>query len=68
MKLLGFAVSVGLTGNRLSVSLPSRQYVVDGERRSFSLLRSSDNANAQQELQETAIATFSVHMAEQTSS
>ena len=39
MKLIGFAVWERRTGNGRNVTFPARQYSVNGERRSFALLR-----------------------------
>jgi hypothetical protein len=40
LRLLGFAVWERRVGNGRNVTFPARQYVVNGERRSFALLRS----------------------------
>ena len=58
LKLLGFSVWEGRDGKGASVSLPSRQYVVNGERRSFTLLRPSGQAPAQDTLRDTLLAAF----------
>jgi hypothetical protein len=39
LKLIGFAVWERRTGNGRNVTFPARQYSVNGERRSFALLR-----------------------------
>ena len=39
LKLIGFAVWARRTGSGHNVTFPARQYSVNGERRSFSLLR-----------------------------
>ena len=39
LKLIGFAVWARRGGDGLNVTFPSRQYSVNGERRSFALLR-----------------------------
>jgi hypothetical protein len=45
LKLVGFAVWERRPGGGFSVTFPSRQYTVNGERRSFTLLRPiADNA------------------------
>jgi len=44
------------------VSLPSRHYVVNGERRSFTLLRPSGEAPAQDTLRDTLLAVFADHV------
>ena len=39
LKLIGFAIWETRTGTRRNVTFPARQYNVNGERRSFALLR-----------------------------
>ena len=39
LKLIGFAIWERKTGNGRNVTFPARQYSVNGERRSFALLR-----------------------------
>ena len=46
LKLIGFAIWERKNGGR-TVTFPARQYAVNGERRSFALLRPIVNANAQ---------------------
>ena len=58
LKLLGFTVWEGRGDNGPSVSLPSRHYEVNGERRSFTLLRPSGDAPAQDTLRNTVLAAF----------
>lgn len=51
LKLVGFAVWKNREGQGEDVSFPSRQLVVHGERRSFSLLRWVAKREAQERLQ-----------------
>lgn len=51
LKLVGFAVWKNREGQGEDVSFPSRQFVVHGERRSFSLLRWVAKREAQERLQ-----------------
>ena len=44
LKLIGFTVWEGRTPSKLNVTFPARQYSVNGERRSFSLLARSVGA------------------------
>lgn len=45
LRLLGFAIWERRTGSGRNVTFPARQYSVNGERRSFALLRpTADNA------------------------
>ena len=48
LKLIGFAVWERRTGNGRNVTFPARQYAVNGERRSFALLRSIADMSAQE--------------------
>ena len=48
LKLIGFAVWERRTGGR-NVTFPARQYSVNGERRSFALLRPLNGDNSAQE-------------------
>lgn len=47
LKLLGFAVWERRSGTGRNVTFPSRQYSVNGERRSFALLRPQRDNTAQ---------------------
>ena len=59
LKLIGFAIWERRTGNGRNVTFPARQYVVNGERRSFSLLRSVNNdATAQDRLRELVLQAY----------
>lgn len=49
LKLLGFAVWERRSGNGRSVTFPARQYAVNGERRSFPLLRPATTDSASQD-------------------
>ena len=46
LKLLGFAIWERRTGSGRNVTFPARQYVVNGERRSFALLRLTQSPSA----------------------
>ncbi len=52
LKLIGFAVWERRTGNGRNVTFPARQYSVNGERRSFALLRPVADATAQDRIRE----------------
>jgi hypothetical protein len=58
LKLLGFAVWERRTGNGRNVTFPARQYLVNGERRSFSLLRPIADANAQDALRALILQAY----------
>ena len=48
LKLIGFAIWERRSGGGRNVTFPSRQYSVNGERRSFQLLRAIGDASAQE--------------------
>jgi hypothetical protein len=59
LKLIGFAVWERRSGNGRNVTFPSRQYSVNGERRSFSLLRPvTGDATAQDKLRELVLQAY----------
>jgi hypothetical protein len=62
LRLLGFTVWEGRDGKGPSVSLPSRQYVVNGERRSFTLLRPSGDRPAHNTLRDMLLDVFAGHV------
>ena len=57
LKLVGFAVWERRGGD-LNVTFPARQYSVNGERRSFALLRPIVDATAQDRIQEQILDTY----------
>ena len=58
LKLVGFAVWERKTGNGRNVTFPARSYSVNGERRSFALLRPIVDATAQNKLREMILEAF----------
>jgi hypothetical protein len=59
LKLLGFAVWERRGGGSgRNVTFPSRQYAVNGERRSFALLRPIDSAAAQDRVREMVLQAY----------
>ena len=58
LKLVGFAVWRKRDGNGQSVSFPSRQFTVHGERRTFSLLRWVAERTAQDRLAEVVLQAY----------
>ncbi len=62
LKLLGFAVWERKTGGR-NVTFPARQYTVNGERRSFALLRSIVDPGSQDRLRDIVLDAFKEHEA-----
>jgi len=63
LKLMGFAVWERRNGGR-TVTFPARQYSVNGERRSFALLRPVADATAQDRLRDVVLAAYAEHEAE----
>jgi|SRR5579872_2488215 len=61
LKLIGFAVWERRGGGGRNVTFPARQYSVNGERRSFALLRGiADNA-AQERIRELVLQAYAEH-------
>jgi len=66
LKLIGFAVWERKAGGR-NVTFPARQYSVNGERRSFALLRPITDATAEDKLRDqilSAYAAYEIELAE----
>ncbi len=64
LKLIGFAVWERKTGNGRNVTFPARQYSVNGERRSFSLLRPVVDTTAQDRIRDLILQAYSEYEAE----
>ena len=58
LKLIGFSVWERRTGGGRNVTFPARQYTVNGERRSFSLLRPTGDVTAQEKLRELILEAY----------
>ena len=63
LKLVGFAVWERRRGGR-NVTFPARQYSVNGERRSFALLRPTTDSTAQDRLRDVILDVFAAHETE----
>ncbi|MDP3717952.1 MAG: hypothetical protein Q8T13_09345 [Acidobacteriota bacterium] len=59
LRLLGFAVWERRTGVGRNVTFPSRTYSVNGERRSFSLLRPVTDQTAQDKVRDLVLQAYS---------
>jgi len=57
LKLIGFSIWERRTGGR-NVTFPARQYSVNGERRSFALLRPIAEPGAQEALRDVILAAY----------
>jgi hypothetical protein len=58
LKLLGFAIWERRGGNGRNVTFPARSYTVNGDRRSFALLRPILDATAQNTLRDLILAAY----------
>ena len=58
LKLIGFGIWERRTGGGRNVTFPARQYSVNGERRSFALLRPIIDATAQDRIRELILDAF----------
>ena len=61
LKLIGFGVWERRSGNGRSVTFPARQYSVNGERRSFALLRPLVDGGAQDRLRDLILKAYDEH-------
>jgi hypothetical protein len=61
LKLIGFSVWERRTGGGRNVTFPARQYVVNGERRSFTLLRPIGDATAQDRIREAILEAYAAY-------
>jgi hypothetical protein len=61
LKLIGFAVWERRNGTGRNVTFPARQYSVNGERRSFSLLRPLIDGGAQDRLRDLILHAYDEH-------
>ena len=58
LKLIGFSVWERKTGTGRNVTFPARQYSVNGERRSFALLRPVVDTTAQSRIRDLVLEAF----------
>jgi hypothetical protein len=63
LKLVGFAVWERKHGGR-NVTFPAKQYSVNGERRSFALLRPIVDSTGQSKLRDLILDAYKTHVAE----
>ena len=61
LKLIGFSVWERRTGNGRNVTFPARQYQVNGERRSFALLRPVSDATSQEKVRDLILQAYAEH-------
>jgi hypothetical protein len=58
LKLMGFAIWERKSGPGRNVTFPARQYSVNGERRSFSLLRPIEESTAQDRIRDLILQAY----------
>ena len=58
LKLIGFSIWERRGGNGRNVTFPARSYAVNGERRSFALLRPIVDAGAQNRVRELVLEAY----------
>lgn len=61
LKLIGFGVWERRSGSGRNVTFPARQYSVNGERRSFALLRPVVDATAQDRVRDLILQAYAEH-------
>jgi hypothetical protein len=61
LKLIGFAIWERRTGKGRNVTFPARQYSVNGERRSFALLRPIVDATGQERLRQLILEAYTAY-------
>jgi hypothetical protein len=64
LKLIGFSVWERRTGSGRNVTFPARQYSVNGERRSFALLRPIADPASQERVREMVLQAYAEHEAD----
>ncbi len=64
LKLIGFGIWERKTGSGRNVTFPARQYSVNGERRSFSLLRPVADATSQERIRDLILQAYAEHEAD----
>jgi len=64
LKLIGFAVWETRSGARRNVTFPARQYSVNGERRSFALLRPISDTAAHDRIRDLVLGAYAAYEAE----
>ena len=61
LKLIGFGIWERRTGGGRNVTFPARTYSVNGERRSFSLLRPIADVTAQDRIRDLILEAFAAY-------
>jgi hypothetical protein len=63
LKLVGFSIWERRAGTGRNVTFPARSFAVNGERRSFALLRPVTDSTAQEPLRARILQAFAEHQA-----
>jgi len=58
LKLIGFSIWERRTGGGRNVTFPARQYAVNGERRSFALLRPIADIKSQERIRDLVLQAY----------
>jgi hypothetical protein len=58
LKLIGFGIWERKSGNGRNVTFPARQFSVNGERRSFALLRPTGDATSQDRIRDLILQAY----------
>ena len=66
LKLIGFSIWERRGGTGRNVTFPARQYAVNGERRSFALLRPIADVAAQERIRELVLQAYAEYEQEST--
>src|SRR6266581_8619084 len=61
LKLIGFSIWERRGGNGRNVTFPARQYSINGERRSFALLRPVVDTTAQNKIRDLILQAYAEH-------
>ena len=61
LKMIGFGIWETRGGARRNVTFPARQYAVNGERRSFALLRPIVDTAAQERIRELVLEAYATY-------
>jgi hypothetical protein len=65
LKLIGFGIWERRGGGGRNVTFPARQYTVNGERRSFALLRPTSEATSQDRIRDLVLQAYADYEAQQ---
>jgi hypothetical protein len=63
LKLIGFGVWERRSGGGRTVTFPARRYTVNGDRRSFVLLRPVDDTSAQERMRDLVLQAYAEYEA-----